>query len=162
MVRFFIELLGGNNAMAASVYLALEGKGPKSKAIEVAADHALKEKPDQSSLLRVILEIAATNQKARDKLTRWTWGYSPSLPDALLLVNPKTGSEKVLDKSEVFVYREADFREIIEANDRLCGYCLHFQWILQGHIANADNKLVNQLFAVAEIRERLTRRNSAA
>ena len=37
----------------------------RSKAIEVAADHALKEKPDQSSLLRVILEIAATNQKAR-------------------------------------------------------------------------------------------------
>jgi len=126
MLRFFVQLFGGSEAVAAAVYLGLTGAGPKKAAVISAADVVLNGKPDQRSLLDAILAVSATNEKARDKLAHWTWGDSPHprLSDALLLVNPINAVqlEKQIDKSEIFVYREQDFLDIIRANDRLCGY----------------------------------------
>ncbi len=154
MLRLFIQLLGGNGTLAANVFLALEGQGPKTAAIQAAANTVLQAMPEKLTLLKAILAIAKTNEKSRDKLAHWTWGDSPNLPDALLLLNPKSSIEN-LDRDEIFVWREQDFREIIKANDRLCGFGLHFGFVLGDHPANRGNRLFDQLCAEPEIRERL-------
>ena len=156
MLSFFVTLLGGET-LASTVYLALDGSGPKMAAIRAAASAALGATPERLSLFRALLDIAKTNQKARDKLAHWTWGYSPQLPDALLLVDPKALS--LLDRKDILVYKDTDFEEIISANDRLCGYCMDFGFVLQDHPANAGNRLFEGLCAQPEIREWLSRRS---
>ena len=53
--------------------------------------------------------------------------------------------------------RVQDFKAITQANDRLCGYGLSFRFILGGHVANRDGRLLALLAAEQEIQERLAR-----
>ena len=154
MLNFFLELFGGNRTLAANVYLSLDGWNAKSSAIRAAANSVLDE--NSNRLLNAILAVFKTNQKSRDKLAHWTWGDSPQVPDGLLLANPKAQITDT-DKDQIYVYREQDFKNIIEANNRLCGYAQLFQFILMGHIANANNELFDQLCREPEIQERLSR-----
>ena len=156
MLRLFMQLLGGNESLAASVFLALENQSSKTSAINAAAATTLSDRPAELAVLRAILAIAKSNEKDRNKLAHWTWGDSPEIPDGLLLVDPRASLGQ-LDRSEVYVYRAADFQRIIGANDRLCGYGLSFNFILRGHAANRDDGLLVELEAEPEIRERLNR-----
>lgn len=156
MLRLFMQLLGGNESLAASVFLALENQASKTAAINAAAVTALREQPDELNLLRAILSIAKTNEKDRNKLAHWTWGDSPNIPDAVLLVDPRASLGE-LDRSEIYVYKAQDFQGIVRANDRLCGFGLSFNFILRGHVANRDGRLLAELQAEPEIRERLAR-----
>jgi hypothetical protein len=114
----------------------------------------LKDRDAELQVLRAILAIAKTNEKDRNKLAHWTWGDSPNLADAVLLVDPRTTLDEI-DRSDVYVYRAQDFTAITQANDRLCGYGLRFQFILQSHVANRDGRLLNELSAEREIQERI-------
>lgn len=156
MLNLFVQLLGGHGALAANIFLSLEIQNAKTAVIQAAANTVLKNEPDKIKLLNAIIAIAKTNQKSRDKLAHWTWGDSPNLPDALLLVNPKTTLGDI-DKDEIYVYREQDFKQIIVANDRLCGYGLRLKFILMNHVANRDGRLFGELCSEPEIRDRLNR-----
>ena len=156
LLRLFMQLLGGNESLAASVFLALENQSSKTSAINAAAASALTDRPAELAVLRAILSIAKTNEKDRNKLAHWTWGDSPNVPDGLLLVDPRASLGE-LDRSEIYVYKAIDFQRIIEANDRLCGFGLRFNFILRGHVANRDDRLLVELEAEPEIRERLNR-----
>jgi hypothetical protein len=157
MLNLFVQLLGGGGSLAAEIFLSLETQSAKTSAINAAAECALANDPEKLALLKGILSISKTNEKSRNKLAHWIWGDSPDLPDALLLVNPKTNIGNI-DRSEVYVYREQDFLSIIQANDRLCKFGLTFQLILCGHVADRDGKLFNDLMAEPEIQERLERK----
>lgn len=158
MLNLFVELFGGSQAMATTVFLSLETQSAKTAAIQAAAQKKLGTEQEKLDLLRAILAIAKTNQKSRDKLAHWTWGDSLQLPDALLLIDPKNLPVVTeLDYSDIYVYRDHDFREIISANDRLCGFGLNFRWVLSDHPANQNNALFAQLCAEPEIREKLSR-----
>jgi hypothetical protein len=161
LLRLFVQLLGGAEALATSVYMALEGQSAKSSAIRAAASTVLRDKPQVMAVLEAILAIARTNEKDRNKLAHWVWGDSADLPDALLLFDPRIHLEEP-DRSQVFVYREQDFRGIIQANDRLCGFGLSLKFILQGHVANRDDRLLDQLSREPEIAERLARQAGRA
>ncbi|API77085.1 hypothetical protein HI806_21510 (plasmid) [Ralstonia solanacearum] len=154
MLGLFVELFGGHNSLATEVFLSLDGQAAKSAAINVAAASVLKDRDAELRVLRAILAIAKTNEKDRNKLAHWTWGDSPNLPDAVLLVDPRTTVHE-LDRSYVYVYRAQDFIAITQANDRLCGYGLSFRLILRGHMANRDGSLLAELAAEQEIQERL-------
>jgi hypothetical protein len=156
MLRLFVEVFGRHRSLAADVFLSLEGQAAKSAAINAAAASVLKDRDPELRLLRAILAIVKTNEKDRNKLAHWTWGDSPNLPDAVLLVHPRSTLGE-LDRSNVYVYRDQDFTAITQANDRLCGYGLRFQFILQGHVANSDDRLLTELSAEPEIRDRLSR-----
>ena len=156
LLRLFIQLLGGNESLATSVYMALEGQSAKTKAINAAATSALQARKNELGILEAILSIAKTNEKDRNKLAYWTWGDSPKLPDALLLVDPRATLGE-LDRSHIYVYREQDFRSIIQANDRLCGFGLSLTFVLRDHVANRDGRLVEKLMCEPEIAERLAR-----
>src|SRR6266487_1148433 len=81
LLRLFIQLLGGNESLAASVYLALEGQSAKTNAIKAAAANALSGRAEELRVLEAVISIAKTNEKERNKLAHWVWGDSPTLPD---------------------------------------------------------------------------------
>jgi hypothetical protein len=154
LLSLFIDVVGGHNSLAANVFLSLEGQSAKNAAIEAAAASALMARPTELRALRAILALVKTNKKDRNKLAHWTWGESPDLTDAVLLFDPRSSIGE-LDISKVFVYRAADFRSIIQANDRLCGHCLTFKFILTGHVANREGELLSRLLAEPDIKARL-------
>lgn len=154
LLRLFVDLFGGHGSLAADVFLSLEGQSAKNAAIAAAAASALTARPDELRVLRAILAVTKTNEKDRNKLAHWTWGESLGLSDALLLVDPRS-SIGDLDLSKVFVYRASDFHSIIQSNDRLCGFGLKFKFILNGHVANRDGRLLAELLAEPEIAARL-------
>jgi len=154
MLGLFVELLGGGNSLATEVFLSLDGQAAKSAAINAAATSVLKDRDAELRVLRAIIAIAKTNEKDRNKLAHWTWGDSPDLPDALLLIDPRTTVHE-LDRSDVYVYKAQDFKGIAEANNRLCGYGLRFRFILGGHPANHEGRLLAKLQAEQEIQQRL-------
>jgi hypothetical protein len=161
LLRLFIQVLGGNESLAASVYLSLEGQSAKTSAISAAAANALAARGQELQVLEALLSIAKTNEKERNKLAHWAWGDSPNLPDALLLLNPRVHIEN-LDASQIYVYREQDFRSIIQANDRLCGFAMDLEFVLSGHVANRDGRLLDRLAHEPEIAERLMRQAARA
>ncbi len=154
LLRLFVELFGGQGALAADVFLSLQTQSAKSAAIETAAARVLENRPEELRVLRAILGIAKTNEKERNKLAHWTWGESKQIPDALLLVDPRSVDDH-LDRSNIYVYRAQDFQSIIRANDRLCGFGLTFTFILIGHVANDEGRLLRELVAEPDIQARL-------
>lgn len=155
LLRLFVRLFGGNGAMAAKIYLALEIQSAKT----IALLEAVNAVPDEKiqALIKAVIAISKTNQKFRDKLAHHVWGVSPQLPDALLLADPKTFVIEGSNYEDVFVYRANDLQIIIDANDRLCSYGLSLLWILNEHPANIDGQLYDELYKTPEIRERLGR-----
>lgn len=156
LLQLFIRLLGGNESLAACIYLALDTQYAKTKAIKAAADNVMRGQDRERSILDAILSIAKTNEKDRNKLAHWTWGDSPDLPNALLLVNPRAMLHRP-DPSEIYVYRQEDFRMLVHANDRLCSFGQRMKFILDSPVANRDASSIDKLAAEPEIAERLSR-----
>ncbi|WP_156962607.1 hypothetical protein [Salinisphaera hydrothermalis] len=154
MLKLFVEMFGGNEALATNIFLSLNNQSAKNDAIRAAADSFFENGSDELAVFRALLAISKTNEKDRNKLAHWTWGDSPNLPDALLLIDPRTTIGD-LDKASVYVYRENDFRSIIDANDRLCGFGLQFKFVISGHVANRDGELLRELMNEPEISQRV-------
>lgn len=154
MLRLFVELLGGKKSLAAEVFLSLKGQTAKDSAIRAAAEFSLKERPNELRILNAILSIAGTNKKHRNKLAHHTWGFSPQLPDALLLVDPRASLEEP-DKSAIYVWNEADFNSIIAENDELCGYGMELTFVLRRHVGNQNGEMVQRLLDAPKLRERM-------
>jgi len=156
LLHLYVQLCGGDSSLASKIYLSLEIQTAKTQAIMAAVSSLANQ--DYQNLIRAIIKIAGTNKKSRDKLAHHVWGYSTheNLSDALLLADPKALLDgRNVDRGEIFVYRENDFRSIIAANDRLCGYGLKIRFILSGHVANRDGHIYVELCNENEIRERL-------
>lgn len=157
LLELFVEMLGGNASMAARIYLKLEIRSAKTAAITEAIDSIAD--PKLARRARAIVQISKSRQKERDKLAHHQWGISlhPALNDALLLVDPKTIVGGNLDPADVYVYRASDLQNIIDANDRLCGYGQTLLFILRDHPANRGGQLYEKLCNESEIRDRLDR-----
>jgi hypothetical protein len=158
MLKLFVTLMGGRNQIAADVFLALETQSAKIAAINAAA----KRLPEnQEQLLHAILRIAKSKQRARDKIAHGSWGFSPQLPDALLLIDPRASFAESNHKHDhIYVYRQSDFEGIIRDNAKVAGFVSNLHWIITGHVANRDGRLRDELLAEPEIRERLDRQAS--
>lgn len=154
MLKLFVEMFGGNESLATNIYLALENQAAKNAAISAAAKTTLGEDSREYSVFKAIISLSKTNEKSRNKLVHWTWGDSPNIPDGLLLIDPLTTIGE-LDRSDVYVYKQADFQSIIEANDKLCGLGLRFTFILKGHVANREGRLLEELMEDPDINSRL-------
>lgn len=157
LLLLYVQLCGGDSALAAKIYLSLEIQTAKNQVIEAAVSSL--ENPKIEAVIRAVIRLAKTSNRLRDKLAHHIWGISPhpKLQDALLLVDPKALIADDIDKSEVFVYRENDLTNVIKSNDRLCGYGLRIRFILSNQTANKDGLLYNQLCSEPEIQEILNR-----
>lgn len=154
MLRLFVKLFGGKESLATEVFLSLKGQTAKDSAIRAAADFSLKDRPDELRILKAILAIAGTNEKYRNKLAHHTWGLSPNIPDALLLVDPRASLGEV-DRTAIYVWKAADFNSIIAENDELCGYGLKLSYVLCGHVGNQNGEMVKSLLNTPKLRDRL-------
>src|SRR5690606_34285742 len=106
-------------------------------------------------LLNAIIRIAKSAQKERDKLAHWVWGTSSSLPDALLLSDPRNLN---FEADMIYVYTAEDFENIRVKCERIAGFAMRFRFILKGHVANTNNRLYDTLCEEPEISEILNRR----
>lgn len=154
MLRLFMELFGGKESLAAEVFLSLKGQSAKDSAIRAAAKFSLSERPEELRLLHAILAIAGTNEKHRNKLAHHTWGLSPDIPDALLMVDPRVSIEYA-DKDAIYVWKAVDFTNIISENEELCSLGIRLKFILSGHIGNKDGEMTEELLNHEKIRERI-------
>jgi hypothetical protein len=166
-LNMYVALMGGASEILVDAYLAHETQNAKLAHLNAVANSKLSQ--NNRRLFRAILALSRSAQKGRDKLAHWIWGYSPQLPDAFLLADPRTmarqSSPNINDieetirslRSSVFVYTRQDFADIIQINDRLCGFGLRFQFIITNHLANQGDRLYDALCAEPEIRERLDR-----
>jgi hypothetical protein len=155
-LMLFVDLLGGDHSIATDIYLALETDGPKRAAIRAAANASLS--PDRLELLQAIFSLTDTATRQRNKLAHWVWGYSPDLPDAFILADPRAA---VLDgprPDQMFVYRAADFRQLIAMNDRITTYFMDFAMVRSGK-PEADERL-HVLLQQPEIAEKLATRRA--
>jgi hypothetical protein len=80
-------LLHTDSKTALAMYSALENRAAQMRMLEAAARSKIE--PDQFDLFLIVQEkFVRPLMKTRDKLAHWTWGYSPQLPNDLLLVDP--------------------------------------------------------------------------
>lgn len=157
MLDLFVLLMGGDDSLAADVYLGLEGNQAKSAAINAAANSALRDKPDRLALLDALRRLEKTLRKERDKIAHGLWGLDDQhLPDAILLCAPSVmrwrPNAVPHDKSKVFVWKAKDFDQVIEAHQRLCSHALHMNFILRG--MDHDGKMFATLSAHPDIAPR--------
>lgn len=177
MLDTYVNLSGGSDELAAAIFLSLESHSAKSSAINTLAlaklDHKMQE------LLRAIQAVTKSHQGQRDKIAHWVWGDSPSLPDAILLIDPRQlvkastninkildaqirGDEVVLpeiDRSKVFVYKMPDFIAAAENNCRVATYWIKFESIMYGRITDARGERYAELCSQPEIADRVRRQD---
>jgi hypothetical protein len=149
MLDLYLDLVGGNRSDAATLYLTLDSRSAKSAALEPFIKRLSQENRE---LYRALMKLMRTRAEARDKLAHWVWGFSPPLPDVLLLADPRAMSAlNPLDHdsyhNNIWVYRETDFAEIIKANEELAGFGFLFRWIVTNHISNREGELYRRLCA---------------
>ncbi|MFW6027974.1 MAG: hypothetical protein ACOC9Q_00400 [bacterium] len=159
MLRLYLTLAGGAAADAAAVFLSLENASAKKAAITALVDRKLTDE-GHKRLFHAISKVVDRRYKERNRLAHWVWGYSQQLPDCLLLADPKSlamaeaQSPDELQKSlseHIFVYRESDFAQILAGNEKAAEYAFLFNWIVQGHPANAGGELWTKLCAEHEL-----------
>src|SRR5690554_4501519 len=84
MLKLFVEMFGGNEALATNVFLSLSNQSAKNDAIRAAADSFFENGSDELAVFRALLAISKTNEKDRNKLAHWTWGDSqPFVPNVV-------------------------------------------------------------------------------
>jgi hypothetical protein len=69
------------------MYMALENRAAQLRLIESVAQSELSK--EQFDVFAILMEkYLRPVMKSRDKLAHWCWGYSPDLPNDLLLISP--------------------------------------------------------------------------
>lgn len=80
-------LLNTDSKAALAIYAAVDNRAAQRRIVLAAAEAKLSE--DHFDLLSAVFNVGITPaMKERDKLAHWSWGYSPELPDCLLLTKP--------------------------------------------------------------------------
>jgi hypothetical protein len=125
-----IEYLGADAEPALAMFATLEAQHLQWRAIEAAANAALE--ANEFDLFKATMSVARSVQTPRNQLAHWVWAYSPELPDALLLAEPKSAKDRdreftlalesgetdpakiaalnTFDPAHIQVYREADLQ----------------------------------------------------
>jgi hypothetical protein len=141
------EALEASAGPFAAAYQALNSSGAQNSVAVAAIRYGLDEA--QGELFEAIMMVFRTAKKDRDRIAHGTWGWSEQLPDALLLTDPKirmrsraamqpwkmdgdlrtshgNGPESVIKNTEVFVYKEDDFKDVKERFHRVEAHLTRF------------------------------------
>lgn len=155
LLRLFVKILGGDQSMSANIFLSLGNQTAKNAAINAAAKTLLTDQ-EELQVFDAIIKIAKTNEKARNKLAHWTWGDTPNVPDAVLLIDPRTTLSDI-DCKDVYVYKRVDFVSIIESNIELCSLILNFDQVLTSSDIDERKSKLQNLIDRPPIKEKLGR-----
>ena len=168
MLQLFITLLGSSQADAARMYLALEGRGPKTAAITAVAASSVP--TGLTGVFGTIMAVNKSRQSIRDKLAHGIWGHSDELPDALLCVDAKhlpldfhpRGMADFLNNAarhseHIHVYRAGDLRKIAEENGRLVGAVSAFRYLVVYGESPRHAAQYDRLCSIPEIASKVRR-----
>jgi hypothetical protein len=168
MLGTYVKIMGGKHEDAAHAYLAVEIQSAKIAMINAVARRKLD--PRYCELLSDIISVAKSSQKTRDKLAHWIWGFSPELPNAFLLVNPKDWETRkgirlengrVVGRHDgIYVFTEDDFLKALAVNNRLCDFGIRFHMMLAVHVSEQDS-IFHTLCAEPEIQEKIVARRAS-
>jgi hypothetical protein len=88
-------LLHANQKAVVAMYSALENRAAQLRMITAAAQSSLPS--DHFDTVSVLISsIVRPAMKERDKLAHWSWGFSPEIPDALLLAEAERTLETLM------------------------------------------------------------------
>lgn len=121
-------LLSADAETAIAMFGSLENRAAQLRLLNTAAEKILDE--DHFDCWTVLLaKFIKPVMNERDRFAHWAWGYSPDLPDALLLAKPiekaraqweATSPPKppIIARNKVYVFNASDFdRAIGRLND---------------------------------------------
>ena len=119
MLRAYVKLAGGSKSKAARLFVKLDTNRAKSQALLGLSEEFSDE---GQRLFAKLLKWIKSNQKQRDKIAHWVWGYSPDIENGLLLHDPRQfalDDEFDVDIDQTYIYYENDFTELIHSNYKL-------------------------------------------
>lgn len=85
--NLFIGMLGANPRPAAVVYGCLSGTAAQKAALTAVANLIFDD--ELRSVFDGVIWHFSRAAKMRNRIVHWVWGYSPDIPDAVVLINPQ-------------------------------------------------------------------------
>ncbi len=138
MSSLFAALLLGDDGRAAAIFSTIRSQQGQRDAIKAAVDLSALDQ-NKRDIISAVFSIYEKASKPRNKIAHWVWGYSPELPDAVLLADPNAMAafhakiaaftrtvstaknyepRPEIDKSRIFAWNAADFETASEKIQR--------------------------------------------
>jgi hypothetical protein len=178
----FVKMLGDNPRPAAAIFGAVTSTVAQRDAMRAVAELTLPQ--GQQELFAVLLKLFDTAHRQRNKVAHWIWGYHEGIKDGALLADPTAFMEWNIAAKEwtpgrykagllqgqeipfpeaprdrIYVYREADLKEISDKIQRLIRYFVLMRFCLyrSDTLQNPNGLVMSQLLNEPEVREVLAR-----
>jgi hypothetical protein len=146
LLRVFVHMMGGAESMTASVYVSLGSQSAKSAAINAVADKALIGQESAQKILRKLLKKGRINQRFRDKLAHWIWGFDHTQPNALVLIDPRIG-RGALHKKDMARFTSAEFDSYLACNEKLFNDCQRFIYAIAAPGSSKSERYLQMLLS---------------
>lgn len=154
----YVNLAGGNDTDAATVYLALETQSAKTAAVSALARKKLH--PSVQQLLSGILKVAKSAQKEKDKLAHWVWGTVSNRPNDILMADPRElifiEKNMRINEDKLYLYSLDEFEKMRIRFEKIAGWGMQIKYLF-GHPSPEATELYEQLCQEPEIAEILNR-----
>jgi len=142
----FVIMCGPEPTAALDIYSSLSGGATKAVAFNAVAEKYLK--PEEKEIYAAIMRLVVRARNQRNKLAHGVWGYSPQIPDGVLLCDAipmmrystaiheyhhtysKNRQMPELPYDDIFVYYKNDFTSQSEAIRRLMNHVMEFRYAL--------------------------------
>lgn len=180
MAGLLVKMLGANPGPAAAMYSSLTGGAAQRAAFRAIADVSINDESVRN-VFEATLSTYSSLSVQRNKIVHWTWGHSDDIPDGVLLANPRAMMEYQLEMkvdtdalmaggefdsnknripiNDIFIYKKVDFEKLSESINALIRQIMELGFVLTGHAANKDGRLLRQLLETPLVREFVNRRN---
>jgi hypothetical protein len=141
------KLLHTKAAVGMAMFESLTSTTAQLSILQAAAATTLSKR--EKELYDAIMVLVSAAAKQRNKLAHHVWGVSPSLPDALILADPKyTRAYYVrvdaiqrkkskqppefpdFPRDKAFIYRQKDLEEVVQLIERTGGYLWNLMYVV--------------------------------
>ncbi len=158
------KMLKSDIVVGTAMYMALTSAEAKKAALNAAASQALPEW--QSILLQAVIRVTKPVRDERNAFAHHAWGICTEFDDRLLLTHPKTIlavnvshrqrsqelpdgrgviAPRTIDRSEIKVYGESDFKRVVSASRNASEFFTLFYATLSARsLDGARTQLLNE------------------
>lgn len=145
MLELFVWLSQRNRHRAAVAFKSAACFRTKCSMIAAAAKNA--ESATRFGTLEKLLSVALKAKRRRNRLEDWTWGYSDTFPNALLLIKPSGDVSCDLSIRDVFVYQDYELANIVREHARIADCLGLYQKIttVEGNPVEGRQRLMEPL-----------------
>lgn len=145
MLELFVGLSRRNRHRVAVSFKSAACFRAKCNMVAAAAKNALGE--TRFGTLEKLLSVALKAKRRRNRLEDWTWSYSDTFPNALLLIKPSEDVSCDLSNRDVFVYQGYELTNIVREHARIAECLGLYQkiTIVEGNPEKACERLMEPL-----------------